>query len=248
VIRVFYPWMYAPTRALWYVWPPFFHLAVVAAAAELARPLEHLVRRAARGAPETRRRLRRFGPLGPRLAVTGLALALVSGRGDATAGFVFQRPERELALGRFVAQLPPETHVAGLPDDPMSHLGWIGERQVFMTGEMHIPHHAGYLERLRPRLFDFFDAYLAHDVEDVLAFADEYGVTHFLVDDRHFGTRPLGYMPPFGARARARFLESRRAGGFALARLGPAATVAALPPRRLVSVEKLRQLAAGAPR
>jgi len=112
-----------------------------------------------------------------------------------------------------------------------------------MTGEMHIPHHAGYLDRLRPRLFDFFDAYFAHDVDDVLAFAEEYDVTHFLVDDRHFGDRPPGYMPPFGARIRARQQQSRREGGFALARYGPAATVVERPPWRLVAVDELRRLA-----
>lgn len=243
VTRVFYPWMYAPTRALRFIWPPFFHLALVAAAAELSRTLERGARRWPWGSDATRRRLRRYGPWAPRVVVFTFILAVVSGEGDATAGFVFRQPERDLVMGRYVAQLPPRTLVAGMPDDPMSNLAWISGRQAFMTGEMHIPHHRGYLERLRPRLFDFFDAYFAHDVDAVLDFADAYGVTHFLVDDRHFGDRAPGYMPPFGARIRARHLQSRREGGFALARYGPAATVVERPPWRLVAVDELRRLA-----
>jgi len=238
VTRVFYPWMYAPTRAITYMWPPFFLLAMVAGAAELCRPLERFVRgRLGQGRP------RRLGPHLVRLAVFGAVLAIVSGRGDAKAGTVFRQPESALALARFVEALPSETLVAGLPDDAMSNLAWVSGRQAFMTGEMHIPHHRGYLDQIRLRLFDFFDAYLAHEVKDVLEFADEYGVTHFLVDDRHFGPNPLRYMPPFAARVSARHAESLRRGGFALSRLGPAATVAERPPLRLVSIQKLRALA-----
>jgi hypothetical protein len=242
VTRVFYPMMYAPTRALQFVWPPFFHLALVAATAEVARFFERGIRRWARGEAPTRRRVRRYGTWVPRLIVFGLVVAIVSGPGESTAGFVFRQSERDLMLECFVADLPPETHVAGMPDDPMSNLAWLSGRQAFMTGEMHIPHHVGYLARLRPRLFDFFDAYFAHDLQRVLDFAEKYDVTHFLVDDRHFGKSPPGYMPPFGGRIRQRQRESQRRGGFALARHGPVATVFARPPLRLVAVDELRSL------
>lgn len=254
ITRVFYPLMYAPTRALQYVWPPFFLLAVVAGTAELARPVARgargLIRRALeRWGPRLSERnprlarwaKRELGPFSARLAVFGLVLAAISGYGSSSAGFVFRRPEAELSLERFVAGLPPETLVAGWPDDPMSNLAWVSGRQVFMTGEMHIPHHVGYLEQLRPRLFDFFDAYLAHDPQEVLAFAEQYGVTHFMIDTRHFGPQSPRYMPPFGPKVAERHRESLRKGGFALARLAPQATVASRGPLRIVSVARLRE-------
>ncbi|MEM1024483.1 MAG: hypothetical protein AAGD10_12825 [Myxococcota bacterium] len=252
VTRLFYPWMYVPTRSLTYVWPPFFLLAVVCGATELSRRLNVGLRRigswaAARDLFPSPRPMYRHGPWVLRWTVFGFVLAAMSGPGDARAGFVFQRPEEDLALGRFVAALPPSTLVAGLPSDDMSNLAWISGRQAFMTGEMHIPHHKGYLEQLRPRLYAFFDAYLAHEPGRIIAFAETYGVTHFLVDDRHFDEEPFGYMRPFGARVRSRYRQSRRRGGFALARLGPKATVAQHGDVRIVSVEKLRAVLNEAP-
>lgn len=258
VTRLFYPWMYAPTRALQYLWPPFFHLSLVAGGQELglrgARVTARVLR-AARASHESsstlRSLVRRAATLLPsavRLGVFALILSTASGHGNPQSGFVFRRSDGQLSLERYVAGLGPETHVAGWPDDPMSNLGWVSGRQVFMTGEMHIPHHKDYLDQLRPRLFDFFSAYLAHEPKDVLAFADKYRVTHFLIDTRHFGNRPPGYMPPFAAKIVKRHHEGRRRGGFALHRLASQLTVATQGPFRLVSIAKLREHeAAGAP-
>lgn len=249
VTRVFYPIMYAPTRALQYIWPPFFHLALVAGAAEVARTMSM-------GAGEGLKRwsqrvgskggavvsvLRRWLPPAVRFAVTGLVLVSVSGYGSREAGFVFRRSEAEIRMERYVASLPPETQVAGWPDDPMSNMAWVSGRQAFMTGEMHIPHHVGYLEQLRPRLYDLFAAYLAQEPQAVLDFADKYRVTHFLVDLRHFGPRGPAYMAPYRSEVARYHREGRQGKGFALRRFAPRITVASYGSYRVLSVKRLRE-------
>ena len=194
--RMFYPAFFSPTRAIQYGLPLILVVVLAVLAADIGRGVASRVRPS-------------WAPLG---AVVSAALigTMVAGKANSRAGFVFQLTDRDLALYRAIDTLEPSTVIAGWPDDPMSHVSWLTHRQAFMTGEMHLPFHAGYLDAVRERLDAFFAAYLAVDPEPVVALRERFGVTHLLVDRRHFRSDPPAYMQPFRAQLAALKRKARR--------------------------------------
>ena len=126
---------------------------------------------------------------------------------------------------KFISQLPERAMIAGWPDDPMSNVPYVGHRRALMTGEMHLAYHKGYLDEVRRRITDFFEAYYASSTGPIFALRDKYGVTHMFLELKHFQGPAPGYMPPLGARAKA-FADANRSRGFELMRQLDRATVA----------------------
>ena len=90
-----------------------------------------------------------------------------------------------------------------------------------MTRETHMPFHRRYAELTRERMRALIAAYFASDPAPLRTLHQRYGVTHLLVDRRHFAFPPP-YFAPFDAETRVAFAVGR-ARGFELLRAGGAA-------------------------
>lgn len=185
VSRLLAPYAYTPSRYVHYGLPPALLVMVPGAfvgVLSLWRPLRAhtAVRRALLVVPSV------------------LLLCFVGGRGSTTAGLTVHVPPDLAQIYAKIAELPPGVTIAGWPDDPMSNVPYVARRKAYMTGEMHMPHHAGHLDEVRRRLRPFFEAYLAKSKAPLLRLRDEFGVTHLLVDTNQLRGRPPGYMPPMG--------------------------------------------------
>ncbi len=182
--RMFAPYFYAPSRFALYSLPL---AAAVMLPVALVRGLESLSPLASR--PRVL--------LGSQLLGCLLVLFAVGGAGSENTGLSIKLHQGQKEVYNYVRKLPPDTLVAGWPDETMSSLPWAGKKRAFMTGEIHMGYHQGFLDRVRERLPDFFDAYLARDPGPMIAFRDKYQVTHLLIEMRHFRGSDPGYMPPF---------------------------------------------------
>jgi hypothetical protein len=80
-----------------------------------------------------------------------------------------------------------------------------------VTFETHAAFHTGALELMRRRMLAFIDAYFATSPEPLVRIRDSFGVTHLLIDTRHFDGPPPRYFSPFDEpiRRSAARLEGR---------------------------------------
>ena len=86
------------------------------------------------------------------------------------------------------------------------------------------------------------DAYLARSVEPLVRLRDEFGVTHLLVEKRHFDGHPPSYFAPFEARIHDRL---NALGGTLPAGLQPEQAVAVVYQDPSVVLLDLRLLPGG---
>jgi hypothetical protein len=145
----------------------------------------------------------------------GAVLMLAGGHVSPDAGWAVRVPT-ETALYRAVAALPPDAIVAGWPDGPVDNVPYLARRRALLTFETHQALHAGYLDEMRRRAGALFDAYFASTWAPVIRLRDEFGVTHVLVDRRHFGPAPPAYFAPYDAWIAAAWARGRQE-GFVLA-------------------------------
>jgi hypothetical protein len=185
IARVAAPYAYVPNRYVQYGLPPV--LAVMVPGAVI-------------GLLSYARALRVHAPIRDALAVVPCILFMLffGGRGAATAGLSVHVPPDLAEIYAKIAELPEGAVIAGWPDDPMSNVPYVARRKVYMTGELHQPHHLGFLDEVRRRLRPFFEAYLAKAPEPLVRLRDEHGVTHLLVDTEQLRGRTPRYMPPMG--------------------------------------------------
>jgi hypothetical protein len=87
-----------------------------------------------------------------------------------------------------------------------------------------MPFHTRYTELMRERARALFKAYFASDASSLRELRDRWGVTHLLLDRRHFVDRPV-YFAPFDADV-ARAFDAGKRDGFATLALGAGAQVA----------------------
>jgi len=174
------------------------------------------------------------------LGIIACALLLMGagGRGSTTRGLTVHVNDDDAQIYKFISQLPERAMIAGWPDDPMSNVPYVGHRRALMTGEMHLAYHKGYLDEVRRRITDFFEAYYASSTGPIFALRDKYGVTHMFLELKHFQGPAPGYMPPLGARAKA-FADANRSRGFELMRQLDRATVAKSGRFVLIDISKL---------
>ena len=119
-----------------------------------------------------------------RVGVAALALAAMLGMArNYHVGLKDYRADAPVCAA--VAALPGGALVAGHPD-LMDNVLTFGRRPVLASYELAHPWSAGLWRRLEPRLRDLFAAYYAATPEEVRALAVRHGVTHLVVDDRHF--------------------------------------------------------------
>jgi hypothetical protein len=146
-------------------------------------------------------------------AIVGSAalIVLLGGRGSSDAGLTVQlQPDRQRLLN-YVASLSPDAIVAGWPDTPsawpqreptISDVPYFTGRRILMSREVHLPFHQAYLDEMRMRMTALMAAYFATDVRPLIHLRDRFGVTHLLIDVRHYAVRP-GYFMPFEVELQA---------------------------------------------
>jgi hypothetical protein len=142
------------------------------------------------------------------------ALLLIGGRGEPKVGLDV-RISPKAGLYQFVSTLPQDALVAGWPS-AMDNVPYVTHRRAFVTFETHQAFQKGYVDTLRRRMHALIDAYFAADEAALVALRDDFGVTHLVVDKRHF-KKPPGYFRPFGGWTKAAFKAN--AGNFEIPRL-----------------------------
>jgi hypothetical protein len=137
------------------------------------------------------------------VAAAGLTL-LLGGRGPGESGLSVRHGPEEARLLSFLSTLPREALVAGWPgdDEAFESTGVIARRRMLVSFETHQVYHQQYATTLRARMNALVDAYAAGRADALAQLRDRFGVTHLVVDWRHFD-RPLKTFEPFTARVRA---------------------------------------------
>jgi len=155
----------------------------------------------------------RLAPVAWNLAV----LALLGAHGASWAGLTVLVPPAERPLYGAIASLPKTAVVAGWPGFAIDNVPYLAGRSAFVTRETHMPFHRLYTELMRERMRALVAAYFASDPGPLRTLRERYGVTHLIVDRRHFESPPP-YFAPFDAEARMAFAVGR-ARGFELSRV-----------------------------
>lgn len=130
------------------------------------------------------------------LVVCGFLLVAQGGRGPTKEGIWLGSKEREAVL-RELKRLPQDAMIAGWPRGAMDEVPYLAERRALATKQTHEALYSRYILEMRKRVLAIIDAYYATDVGPLVRLRDEFGVTHFLVDRRHFGEKPATYFQPF---------------------------------------------------
>lgn len=172
------PWLYHPTRYVQYAVPVLVVVLLVGALDEAARRLA------------SRRR-----------AVVMIML---------TAGLMLatglRAPQRDLLLNvqidpqwrlyPYLQSLPPNAVTAGWPAGLMNNVPYVAARPALVTFEMHQAYHRGFTLEMRRRMYALIEAYFAVGAEPLRVLRDEFGVTHLVIDMRHY-FEPPSYFAPF---------------------------------------------------
>lgn len=145
------------------------------------------------------------------VAVTLACLLLLGGRGGGATGLsVNASADRELY--RRLAELPPDSLIAGWPEGALDNVPWLSRRSALMNRECHEAIHQGCADQMRRRLKAVLDAYFATTPEPLSRLRRSWGVTHLLVDLAHFEEEPPAYFEPFNDAIREAHAAMRRAG------------------------------------
>jgi hypothetical protein len=211
------PHLFLPERYVAYAMPVLALLVVPAAFSFLATHPSRVVRSV---------------PLVWNLAV----LALVGARGASWSGLTVLVPPAERPIYASISRLPKTSVVAGWPGFAIDNVPYLAQRTAFVTRETHMPFHRRYTELMRERMRALAAAYFASGPGPLRSLRSRHGVTHLLVDRRHFESPPP-YFEPFGSEARALF-EAGKARGFELERV--ARTSAAIESGGLFVVDLAR--------
>lgn len=144
-------------------------------------------------------------------------LALVGARGASWSGLTVLVPSAERPLYATIAALPKTAVVAGWPGFAIDNVPYLARRTAFVTRETHMPFHRGYTELMRERMSSLVAAYFASDPAPLRSLKRRHGVTHLVVDRRHFEVPPP-YFAPFDAEVRGMFAAGKPK-GFELQRI-----------------------------
>jgi len=179
------------------------------------------------------RRWLRWLPLGYNLVL----LAALGASGVPWTGFTVVVPPNERPLYDRLATLPIGAVIGAIPSETTDSIPYLSRRSVLLARETHMPFHAGYADLMRGRTRALFAAYFSPSVDELSRFSRQWGVTHLLLDRRHFVARPT-YFAPFDPDL-ARAFDRGKAEGFAAVKLPAQATVFELGPYVLFDLTRL---------
>jgi hypothetical protein len=178
------PRLFLPARYLTYGLPPFLCLALPAG---LSAGL-----RAAFGDRTPRH-------AGAATAIAGVLVLLVAigGRGPGSTGLQYRTSPEARPVLRTIAGLEGPVFVAGWPFGPVDDVGYLAGKPVLVGFETHQVFHRRYADAMRDRMRALIGAYFAPDAGPLLDLRERFGVTHLLVDRRHYTDAPPPYFAPF---------------------------------------------------
>lgn len=191
--RALQPFLYLPSRYVTYPVPLACAVAIPSGLVSACEWAAHSLGRA------------RVGPWAA-AALGGIALLLVGAHGEPRLGLTHDA-RRHAHLLEFVGTLPHESLLAGFPRGPINDVPLFARRRILIGYETHVVFHEGYTAEMRRRLGAFLAAYYATTPRPLRTLQTEFGVTHVLVDRRHFRPRSPRYFRPFGP-----WIERARAG------------------------------------
>lgn len=125
-------------------------------------------------------------------------VGLMSGRG--TVNGSIHVPDETKSTYEFIAELPKDALIAGWPSGILDNIPYITGRRAFLTFETHQGFHEKYILETRARMNLIIDAFYAADSGPLRSLRDDYGVTHFVVDEKQFADAPPRYFKPFDDR------------------------------------------------
>jgi len=215
--------LYLPNRMLLYAWPPIL-LALLPVA--LAGAFE-----------------RRLGERAPvAAAATALALVLLVG-GDGlprVENLTDFRPHFTPTI-RFCATLPKDTLIATHPERS-TYLQTFALRRTLFSASLNVPFYYEYALEMERRIGDFYRAYYARSLDEVVGFARKYGVEYLILDERDFGPDAISraaYYEPWGTLART-LLQATPPATLALAHPPPSSVVFRDGDRLVLDARKLQ--------
>lgn len=192
------PLLYIPTRYLMFSLP--FIIALV-----FPWSAYQLISRATHGVAWPHFRNLAF------LAMVGVYLMVFGGRGNVAfeTGFIVGDTTRPLMNA--VAALPKSSIIAGWPRGDIESIEYLTRRNVFLSAATHQVLHLGFVETMRRRMDALMDAYFSVADAPVRRLREEFGVTHLLVDTRHFidPQRQPDYFAPWRSRIGPRLAAVR---------------------------------------
>jgi hypothetical protein len=147
------------------------------------------------------------------LFTVALTLTL-GGRGPGASGLSVRFDPEEARLLSYLNQLPRESLVAGWPgdDEAFESTALIARRRMLVSFETHQVYHQQYALTMRDRMNALVDAYATGRVDALAQLRDRLGVTHVVVDWRHF-EKPLKTFEPFASRLKALNVSGAAAAG-----------------------------------
>jgi hypothetical protein len=187
------PHLFMPQRHVIFALPLFIILALPLAAAGWTRLVCFRFNpHAGRGATET--------PLCSRVArpaimlATGISVLVLFGGGiNASCGLTC-RPH-DVRDYQFLQTLPKSAVIAAWPA-AASAIPYLAQRQTFLSYELHQVYQQKYADEMRRRFGRLLQAYWPENIDDVLALFRKEGVTHLMIDRRHYERMP-SYFSPF---------------------------------------------------
>ncbi|HEX2121106.1 MAG TPA: hypothetical protein VHL59_05625 [Thermoanaerobaculia bacterium] len=130
------------------------------------------------------------------IALCVAIVLFLGGTGSSTAGLTVDA-RRDAALYDRLARMPELKLLAGWPAGPVDNVPYLSRKPALVTYETHAALHAGALDVMRARMLALIDAYFASSPEPLIRLRESFGVTHLLVDRRHFAGVPARYFAPF---------------------------------------------------
>lgn len=138
----------------------------------------------------------RTGRTWPAIAICTAILLFLGGTGSPSAGLTVNA-RHDAALYEHLARMPELKLAAGWPIGPIDNVPYLSRKPALVTYETHAAFHTGAVDVMRKRMLALIDAYFATSPEPLMRLRDSFGVTHLLVDRRHFAGAPPRYFAPF---------------------------------------------------
>ena len=124
-----------------------------------------------------------------------LLIALTGGR-NSGAGLIHIK-EKDEPIYSFISQLPKDALIAGWPRGLLDNVPYATGRRVLLTYETHQGFHEGYIVETRFRMKSIITAYNDPCPKALVDLRENFGVTHFVVDESYFAEGLPNYFMPF---------------------------------------------------
>ena len=134
----------------------------------------------------------------------------LGGRGAGDEGFKVNA-HQEKALYEYIKSLPSTSIIAGFPKGVLDNVPYLCQKSALVTNETHQAFHKDYVREMRLRMELLLSAYFSTEKEKLVQLHKKYGVTHILIDLRHYTSgAPPKYFAPFNKKIRELTSDKKR--------------------------------------